>query len=63
MVPQVRIFDVYTGDKLHNNQKSIAFSLYFEDSKKTLSDEEVMEIFNKIIEKVRITHHAILRDK
>lgn len=63
LLKEVRIFDVYTGDKLHNNQKSIAFSLYFEDSKKTLSDEEVMEIFNKIIEKVRITHHAILRDK
>lgn len=63
LLKEVRIFDVYTGDKLHNNQKSIAFSLYFEDSTKTLSDEEVMEIFNKIIEKVRITHHAILRDR
>ncbi len=63
LLKEVRIFDVYTGDKLHNNQKSIAFSLYFEDSKRTLSDEEVMEIFNKIIEKVSATYHATLRDK
>lgn len=63
LLKEVRIFDVYTGDKLHDNQKSIAFSLYFEDSKRTLSDEEVMEIFNKIIEKVSTTYQATLRDK
>lgn len=63
LLKEVRIFDVYIGDKLKNNQKSIAFSLYFEDSKKTLCDQEVMEIFNKIIEKVSTSYHAVLRDK
>ncbi len=63
LLKEVRIFDVYTGDKLHNDQKSIAFSLYFEDSKRTLSDAEVMEIFNKIIKKISTEYQAILRDK
>ena len=63
LIKDINIFDIYTGDKIKENEKSIAFSLYFEDSKKTLNDDEVMQVFNSIIEKVEKTHNAILRDK
>ena len=59
----IEIFDLYIGDKIDSNKKSIAYSLTFEDTKKTLTDEEVMEIFNKIIKDVEKKHKAILRDK
>ncbi|MEE3343232.1 MAG: phenylalanine--tRNA ligase subunit beta [Bacilli bacterium] len=59
----IEIFDLYIGDKIDSNKKSIAFSLTFEDTKKTLTDEEVMDIFNKIIKDVEKKHKAILRDK
>ena len=59
----IEIFDLYIGDKIDNNKKSLAFSLTFEDTKKTLTDDEVMDIFNKIIKDVEKKHTAILRDK
>ena len=37
----VRVFDVYTGDKVAAGKKSIAYSLVLRDSEKTLTDEEV----------------------
>ena len=45
------------------DEKSIAYSLTFSDPTRTLSDEEVMQIFNKIIEEVVKKHNAVLRDK
>ena len=63
LLKDINIFDIYIGDKIESNQKSIAFSLYFEDNNRTLNDDEVMEIFNRIIEKVETTHQAQLRNK
>ena len=60
---RVDIFDVYEGDRIVPNKKSIAFSLLFNGIDRTLTDEEVMVTFNKIIEKVTSTHNAELRDK
>ena len=41
----------------------IAYNLYFESNERTLTDEEVTEAFNKIIENVCKKHNAILRNK
>ena len=59
----IEIFDLYIGNNLDSNKKSLAFSLTFEDQNKTLTDKEIMDIFNKIIESVEKKHKAILRDK
>jgi len=58
----IEVFDVYTGDKINADEVSIAYNLKFEDVNKTLTEEEVMVVFNKIIEEVTKTG-AILRDK
>lgn len=58
----IEVFDVYAGKNIADNKKSIAFSLTFEDYAKTLTDEEVTTIFNKIIQEVITKHKAILRD-
>ena len=52
LLTQIEVFDVYAGSNLPENKKSIAYSLTFTDSKKTLTDEEVTIIFDKIIESV-----------
>ena len=44
-------------------KKSIAFKLVFNGMDHTLTDEEVMNTFNQIIDKVVSTHKAELRDK
>ena len=62
LLTNIDVFDVYTGPNVGENEKSIAYSLTFSDNNKTLSDEEVMEVFNRIIENVEKTG-AKLRDK
>ena len=59
----IKIFDVYVGENVGDNEKSIAFSLTFEDPTKTLSDEEVMQVFNNINKSVEEKLNAKLRDK
>ncbi len=59
----ISIFDVYEGEKVGEQEKSIAFRLTFQDQTKTLSDDEVMEIFNQIIQNVENKLHAKVRDK
>ena len=63
LLSTIDIFDVYTGDNVNNDEKSIAFNLVFSDPTRTLSDEEVMEVFNNIINKVTKELNATLRDK
>ena len=62
LLTNIDVFDVYTGEKLKENEKSIAYSLTFNDPTKTLTDEEVMEVFNKIIKEVESKCNAKLRD-
>jgi len=63
LLSKVSVFDYYEGDKIEENKKSIAYSLLFESYEKTLSDEEITPVFNKVIETVVEKHNAILRDK
>ena len=60
---EVSVFDVYEGENIASDKKSIAFKLVFNGMDHTLTDEEVMNTFNQIIDKVVSTHKAELRDK
>lgn len=63
MVTNIDVFDVYTGENVGANEKSIAYSITFEDATKTLTDEEVMKVFNKMIDEVESKLNARVRDK
>lgn len=63
LLTDIDIFDVYTGENVAKDEKSIAFSLTFEDPTKTLSDEEVTQVFEKIINDVETKTGAKLRNK
>ena len=63
ILQEVEVFDVYEGENISNDKKSVAFKLVFNGLDRTLTDEEVMEEFNKIIDKVVSTYNAELRDK
>ncbi len=52
LITSINVFDVYKGSKLEVNKKAIAYKITFQDELKTLTDEEVMVVFNKIIEEV-----------
>ena len=57
------VFDVYVGENVEPGKKSIAYSLKFEDPSRTLTEDEVMQVFNKIINDVTTKLDAKLRDK
>ena len=52
LLTDIEVFDVYTGSNVPEGKKSIAYSLTFADSKKTLTDEEVNNLLNKVIDSV-----------
>ena len=62
MLTNIEVFDVYTGANIGENEKSIAYSLTFMDSKKTLTEEEVTAVFEKIIQMVENKCGAKLRN-
>ena len=62
LLTNITVFDLYTGSNIGENEKSIAYSLEFLDQNKTLTEEEVMPIFNKIIEEVCSKLNAKIRD-
>ena len=63
LLTNIDVFDVYTGINIGLNKKSIAFNYTFRDNTRTLREEEAMEVFNKINQKVCEVHGAELRDK
>ena len=62
MLTNIEVFDVYTGENVDKDKKSIAYKLTFTDMDKTLTDEEVMNVFNKIIDDVTSKMDAKLRN-
>lgn len=63
LLTNISIFDIYSGEKVEENHKQIAFKLHFEDPSRTLTDEEVMGIFNNIINDVTKKCKAKLRNE
>ena len=63
LLTSIKVFDLYKGDKIAPDEVSIAYKLTFEDNNKTLTDDEVMTSFNKIIKEVENKFKAKLRDK
>lgn len=61
LVKSVEAFDVYTGEHVKDDEKSIAFNVHFQDPEKTLTDEEVEAKFTEIIEAVKEKFHAYVR--
>jgi phenylalanyl-tRNA synthetase beta chain len=59
----VDVFDVYVGENIGNDKKSLAFALTFQDINKTLTDDEVNAVFNNIISEVEARFNATLRNK
>ena len=52
LLTEIEVFDVYTGAIIGLDKKSIAYSLTFSDNKKTLTDEVVNGLMEKVMENV-----------
>ena len=62
LLTDIKLFDVYTGEHILPDEKSLAYSLTFSSSDRTLSEEEVMKVFDNIISKVEEKFGAKLRN-
>ncbi|MFF5994373.1 phenylalanine--tRNA ligase subunit beta [Lysinibacillus sp. KU-BSD001] len=49
LLKDVKVFDVYEGEKMAAGKKSVAFSLTYFDPERTLTDEEVVAAHNKVL--------------
>lgn len=62
LLTNIEVFDIYTGENVKENEKSIAYNLTFQSIDKTLTEEEVMNVFNNIINKVENNLNVKLRN-
>ena len=49
LLKDVKVFDVYEGEKMTPGKKSVAFSLTYFDPERTLTDEEVVAAHSKVL--------------
>ena len=61
LLMKTEVFDVYTGKGVPDNKKSIAYSLEYGAKDRTLTDEEINNVMNKIIEELNKKIGAELR--
>ena len=61
LLKDINLFDVYEGDKLPTGKKSYALSFMITDENKTLSDQEIDGVMNKLIKVYQQQFNAELR--
>ena len=61
VIEKVSIFDVYEGEKIESDSKSIAIRVLLKPIEKTFSDEEIENLSNQIIDTVITSFAASLR--
>ena len=61
LVKETKIFDVYEGEHIGANKKSVAINLLFQDPKGTLEENTVNAVMEKILEAVSKEFDAVLR--
>jgi len=61
LIKDVKVFDVYQGEKITTGKKSIAFNVILEPKDKTLSEKDIDQISKKIILTVQEATGATLR--
>jgi len=57
----VRVFDVYTGERLGADKKSVALALVYRHGERTLTDEEVAGAHERVVAALAERHGAELR--
>ncbi len=61
LISNIKVFDVYEGENIPNNQKSIAISVTIQSSEKTLNDKDLEAINNSIVATVENKTGAKIR--
>ena len=62
ILESVKLFDVYRGKQVEEGKKSVAFALTYRDRDRTLTDEDVAGVHNKVLEALKEQLNAVLRE-
>lgn len=61
VLKQLKLFDVYSGEGIDSEKKSLAFSLTFQHASQTLVDDEITILMGSIVEQLEKDFNASLR--
>jgi phenylalanyl-tRNA synthetase beta chain len=61
LVVAVQLFDVYRGEQVPEGRRSLAYTVRFQAPDRTLTDDEVASVRQRLIEAVEAAHGASLR--
>ncbi len=61
LIRQVNVFDVYDGEKIEQGKKSYSVSFMLQDNEKTLTDEQIDTVMNRLIGSYEKDLGAIIR--
>ena len=61
LIKDVKVFDSYDGEKINEKKKAVGFEVTIQSNEKTLTDNEINEITDEIISKVKKKYDAKLR--
>jgi phenylalanyl-tRNA synthetase beta chain len=61
LLKEAHVFDLYEGEHMEAGKKSIAFSLKYADPERTLTDEEVTKVHDKVLKALAEQAGAVLR--
>ena len=61
LIKDIKVFDVYEGDNIPENQKSIAINVTIQSSERTLNENDLEKINNLIIKTVESKTGAKIR--
>lgn len=62
IVTEIALFDIYRGDSVGNNKKSLAFKVMLQDREKTLTDEDADEAISVLLQVLQAKFDAALRN-
>jgi len=62
LIEKVELFDVYQGEKLGKNKKSLAFHVSYRSLEKTLTSEEAEQVQTDLIKRLEDKFQAQIRD-
>jgi len=62
LVEKVELFDIYKGKQIPDGKKSIAYAIWYRDENKTLTDEDVNKVHEKILKSLEYKLGVTLRD-
>ncbi|MEN6349854.1 MAG: phenylalanine--tRNA ligase subunit beta [Syntrophomonas sp.] len=61
LIRDLNVFDIYSGEQVPEGYKSMAFKISFQSAEKTLTDNEINQCLDKILNNLQAKLKAVLR--